>query len=193
MKRVLKLIFLTMGLCSCVTSMEDDINLNATAHEDDDYAESLNKWTKSRTVIKNFETRYRITATYLSPDFRSSFARRFKEIYLNEDMKLAEADKKAGFFVSLYIPNEDSDDLSNNNHWTVVLKTANGDLRPQIIKKVRDKTRWNPFFSGIDEWSSEFLVVFDTPSMDPKSPDLVASSDLSLVVANADAQVLLEW
>ena len=92
------LLFISLNI-SCVTSTESDINLNKAATDDESYSVALEKWTKNRTVINNFETRFRLTATYLSPEFRGAFAKRFKEIYLNDDMKLSEADKKAGFFV----------------------------------------------------------------------------------------------
>ena len=124
----------------------------------------------------------------------SGTAKRLSRVYQQERALFDEASTKAGFFVSIDAPNGARIDLSNQNHWTVLLSSgADQGLKPVMVKRLDDKERWRAFFDTVNEWTTEYLVVFDTPSIDAKSPALVEKSGLTLTFANADAQVRLSW
>jgi hypothetical protein len=187
----------TVLLCAtsgCVSSIEPDIDINASVSEDRPYYDALTKATRERTIFKDFETRYIMTATYLSPEFRSAFAARLEQVYKRGEPGFQEATAKAGFFITLNAPGgDDRIDLTNVHHWTVLLETKEGPIRPILIKHIDDKVRWRPFFPGVTNWSSEYLVIFDTPSVDANSPQMVAKTAVHLILANADAKVGLVW
>ena len=179
---------------SCVSSVEPDIDLNTSAVEDQPYYSELTKATRERTIFKDFETRYIMTATYLSPEFRAAFAGRLERVYKRGEAGFQEATTKAGFFVTLNAPGgDDRIDLTNVHHWTVLLESKDGPLKPVLIKRIDDKVRWRPFFPGVTHWSSEYLVIFDTPSVDANSAQMVAKTAIHLTLANADAKVSLTW
>lgn len=181
-------------LSSCVTAHEDDVFATAAPKDDEDYAPAFAKATQSRTLFKDFENRYSVTATYLSPEFRTAFARRLARVYKAERPPFEEASQKAAFFVSITSPSPDKIDLTNPNHWTVLLggggETA---MKPVLVKRVDDKERWRAFFDTVNHWTTEYLIVFDAPSVDPKSPALVEKVGLNLTFANADGAIALAW
>lgn len=189
---------LLMGLLGpivtgCVSSIESDVDITPTPDQDKEYAAALAKATQARVVTIEFETRYQVTATYLSPEFRNAFTKRLERVYKNGEVHFQEADQKAGFFVSIHAPFEDRTDLTNPQHWTVLLDSKDGPLKPILVKRVNDKERWRAFFDSVNEWTTEYLVVFDAPSVNANSPDLVEKTRVSLTFANADAQVRLTW
>ncbi len=187
------LILLLLG--GCVHNTEPDVKVAEAPAEDRTYAKALTKATIDRTIYKDFETRYIIGATYLSPAFRSALSGRLERVYKQGQVQLEEADSKAGFFITLHSPDEDRVDLTNPHHWTILLAQsgATAPIKPIIVKRLDDKERWRALFPNVNEWTTEYLVIFDTPSVDANSPDLVAKSSISLTFANADAQVNLVW
>ena len=178
---------------ACVHSVEDDIDLTPTPSEDKDYAKALDKATQARIVYREFETRYQVTATYLSPEFRGAFSKRLERVYKKGETNFTEADQKAGFFVSIHSPDSDRTDLSNPEHWTVLLDSKEGPLKPILVKRLTDKERSRAFFESVNEWTTEYLIVFEAPSVNANSPDLVEKTHINLTFANADAQVSLTW
>lgn len=184
---------LMTALPGCITSVENDVDVMSSPKEDHPYAEALDKATQEATVFKDFESRYRVTATYLSPEFRGAFAARMEKVYRKGEVHFEEAAQKAGFFVSIHAPDEDRIDLANSLHWTVLLASKDGPLKPVLVKRLNDKERWRAFFPSVTEWTTEYLVVFDAPSINANSPDLVEKTNVGLTFANADAQVNLVW
>lgn len=179
---------------SCVHSIESNVKVLPSPDEDHEYQPAWAKATQARTVFKDFETRYSVTATYLSPDFRNAFAKRYERVYKQAPGEFSEAATKSGFFVSITAPDEDRTDLENPHHWTILLDQANDKgLKPTLVKRIDDKERWRAFFPTIDEWTQEYLVVFDAPNVNPNSPELVAKTAIGLTFANRDAHVDLTW
>ena len=86
------LIFLLLG---CTTS--SNVDLQPSFKEDDDYFKVYERNTKMQKVFKNFESKFAIEITYLSPEFRQAFSQRLKKLYLQDSPSLDEASTKAGF------------------------------------------------------------------------------------------------
>lgn len=190
----LVLLLVTVFLSSCVSSIEPDIQLNPSPREDQAYMQVFERVSKSRVVFKNFETRYEISATYLSPEFRAAFSDRLARIFREAPIHFEEASEKSGFFVSIGAPDDDHIDLTNPHHWSIFLSASNGTpIKPILVKRLDDKERWRAFFDHVTDWTREYLIVFDTPSVNANSKDLVAKTTINLMFANADAQLSLNW
>lgn len=187
------LVAAVFGLTGCVYSVESDVDITPAPEDDKDYAKALDKATQERTVFKEFETRYKVTATYLSPEFRTAFTKRLERVFNKDEVHFEEANQKAGFFVSIHAPFEDRTDLGNPHHWTVLLESKDGPMKPMLVKRLNDKERWRAFFGSVTEWTTEYLVVFDAPAVNPNSPELVEKMGVNLLFANADAKVSLVW
>lgn len=178
---------------SCVQTLSSNVDLNTPVEDDRPYMKSYDASTHTHKVIKDFETRYIITATYLSPDFRTAFAKRYEQLYKDPQPVLDEASGKAGFFVTFFSPTNDGYDLENTQLWNIQMEIRDQKLKPVLVRRLRDKERWTPFFADVSPWSKEYLVLFDTPSVTPSSPDLVEKNPITLNFANADAHVKFNW
>jgi hypothetical protein len=191
--KILPLLVLASSFTACVHSKESDIRLTEPPTEDKAFDQALEKATKTRPVFNNFETRFVLTAVYISPEFRTAFTNRLEKVYEKSNVELGEIGPKAGFLVSLQVFDDTRADLTNPQHWTVALKTKDGPIRPLLIKPLADKERWRAFFPSINQWSHDFLVVFDVPGVDANTPKLVEKSPVNVTFANADARVDLTW
>jgi hypothetical protein len=184
---------LLLPTVGCVHSIDSDIDVADAPEDDSAYDPILQKSTRTKSVFKDFENRYQIVTTYLSPEFRGAFSQRLTKVYMTGAGEFEEANSKAGFFVSLNAPFEDRTDLSNPQHWSVLMKTPDGLIKPVVVKKLTDKERWRAFFGSVNSWSHDYLIVFDAPGVNPASADLVEKTTINIVFANADGQVSLTW
>lgn len=184
---------LAFSIQSCVTSIDQEVTLNDTPEEDSEYYDALTKNSRKADVISNFENHYRISATYLSPEFRAAFKKRSAELFKSERVAWEESDAKVGFFISVFSPDEEVIDLADPNLWTIRLGPDEEPLKPVVIKQINDKERWRAFFVNVTPWTKEYLIVFDQTAVNPNSPELVNKVQILLTFANADAHVKLSW
>jgi len=190
---IVSCIVVNLGLWSCVTSTEDGVTIHPAPEEDSEYFPVYEQSTRKADVTKDFGTRYKVSVTYLSHEFRAAMSKRLERLYQQGQPALEEATQKAGFFVSVFTSKRDVADLSNRDLWNILMRTKDASFKPVAIRKLSDKERWSPFFPQINLWSTDYLVVFDAPSVNPMSADLVDKTPIHLVFANADAQVELSW
>lgn len=183
-----------VALTSCQTSNADTkVELLPTVEQDAQYEKAWKRASRSTTVFRDFETKYTIEATYLSPEFRAAFASRAERFAKSKLQFLEEASGKSGLFVTIFSPDSRVDDLADEGHWTIQMVEGEKVMRPAIVRRLADKERWKNFFPGVNRWSAEYMVVFDTPSRSTGSPDLAASNPLQVQFTNADADVTMRW
>ena len=180
------------GLAACQTG-GSDVKLAGEPVEDAEYYEAFKSASRHGKVIADFETRYQVWATYLSPSFRNAFSRRIERVFAESVGHFEEASARAGFFVSVTAPDDRRLDLANEHHWSIQLSDGTTTLKPVMVKRLNDKERWRAFFDTVNTWTIEYLVVFDSPSVATNSPELVQPTNLTLKLANADGRVTLSW
>ena len=179
---------------SCVASMDPGVEESHRPYQDKNYYPQYMSATRSADVIHNFALYYRIHASYLYPEFRNALAKRLQDLYMQDTSgAFAEAGGKAGFIVSVYSIDRDTSDLANTNHWTVLLDTKDGPIRPILVKKISDKKRWENFFEAMSPWSTDYLVVFDVVAANPGDAQLVDKPHAKLMIANADSKIQMNW
>ena len=157
------LAFIVLTSASCISSTDPEIVLNPNLYEDTEYSVVYEQATTSLEMIDNFETKFIIQVTALSPKFRQAFSDRYKTLYSETQPVLTEASNKSAFFVSLFAANEDLLDLSDETLWNIQPLKSSGIKKPIRVKKISNKSRWTPFFDGISPWTKEFLVLFNVP------------------------------
>lgn len=180
-------------VASCVSSVDSGVKLSDSVTQDRDYYQSYQNATRGGDLIRDFGLEFRIQATYLYPEFKASLVRRLKDLYLQDAGAFTESDSKSGFFVSVFASDRDGVDLANTNHWTILLDTPQGGIRPVLVRKITDKRRWGHFFESVTPWSVEYLVVFDVPAANPGAANLVEKPHAKLIVAHAEGKVVLDW
>lgn len=189
-------LILFVFIASCSHSQNDAevlVSLHPSPDQDSSYFNILEKDTRSTEVYDNFETKFHIHATYLSPQFRRAFDKRLASLLKEAPFSLGEASSTTGFFVSIFAPEEKKVDLNNQNLWTISMSNKNKKYFPTVVRSLSDKERWKAFFSHVNKWSKEFIIMFDVPSITPQSPDLVAKEQLRLLLSNSDASVSMTW
>ena len=183
-------------LSSCQTSPGNSttkVEMLPTVEQDTKYEKAWRRASRSTTVYRDFETKYTIEATYLSPEFRSAFAERAERFAKSKLQFLEESSEKSGFFVTIFSPDSKVDDLADQEHWTIQFQDGEKMLRPAFIRRLADKERWKNFFPGVNRWSSEYMVVFDSPSRSTASKELAVENPVQVQFTNADADVTMRW
>jgi hypothetical protein len=194
MRVVATLLTVLILTSSCVTSLDKGAKANEAPEDDGDYYPSLVQATRRADVIKDFEMIYRVNATYLSNEFRSSLNKRLDRLYFqNATGSFEEAASKAGFFVTIFSPDSRSIEITNSDHWSIFLETKDGKFKPSLVKRINDKLRWRHFFDSINFWSVEYLIVFDTASVNPATKSLVEKPITKLSLASGAGNVQLVW
>ncbi len=164
MKPLLSLCLLLSCMTACITSSQ---GVQHPSHPKDDtaYWPIHEQATLSFEVVRNFETRYQVQVTHLSPAFRAAAAERYRAIFNEQKGVFETAADSVGFFVSIYSAQNNLADLQNQDLWNIVLQVNEGSLRPTKIQTVEPKELWSAFFPTINPWSREFLILFALPPL----------------------------
>ncbi|MCB9229915.1 MAG: hypothetical protein H6618_09910 [Deltaproteobacteria bacterium] len=201
---LLNLLTIIILLTSCSSSWSPvTVSLHDAAEDDPAYFPALKEASRNASVYRDFETKILINATFLSPQFRTAFNKRYAELMEEKHFSLAEADTKAGFFVSVFTADKQPPDLNDRKLWTLILKTSNGQQYfPSMVRSLNEKSRWQAFFPWLSQWSKEYLILFETESPPASAAPTVSSSDvlpdenepeLTLSISNPSARVEFHW
>ncbi len=180
---------LLFSISGCQTPRTNH-NVNTVAFttnpEPPPYARSLRKYSRTTTVFSNYETLYMLNVTAFSTEFYEAFEKTQNERFLAMNM-LKGLKKNACFFVSIYSPNEEYNNLTNSHLWEFVLNVGANKYSSISIKKVANKDAWYPFFPYINRWSSDYIISFEVPNSDEIKPPMTLSLGTSQV------KTVMEW
>lgn len=176
-------------LTACTTPVE--VTTHETAIEDSDYYKQYEQATHKAEVFHNFESKYKVTVTYLSSSFKKSLTKRMQKLYSQKNSPLSDSDNKIAFFISLQAPRGISDDLTDSKLWTLLLDKEGQSYEPILIKPLHTKERWIPFFQDVNLWTKEFFIMFDVSANN--SQDLVNKEKITLTLSNSSAKTSMTW
>jgi len=163
-----------------------------------EYLSALNAWTREKTVYSQFETRFHVTATLKSAEFREAYAREYARSHdldpeaVREREEAAESVAKEFLEVVLYAytpEKEDNDFERARSIWTVFLVDAKGKKTAPIeIRRIeRITATTQAFFPYIGRYHGVFYSV----KFPPRSPE--ASVRLTLIVTSVRGRAELNW
>lgn len=167
------------------------IEKNEPIASDDQYMRVYHHSTRTVRIYSDFETKYTMTITNVDKSFQKALADRIKSLMMDDVPALSEAGNKTAFFVSIFGPDERMMDINDPQLWNFILKLKDKELRPLNIQKLGRKERWLAYFPAINKWTSEYLIIFDSPP--PAGVDLVKPEETELKFANSDAKVSVLW
>jgi len=194
LRLILTILFVVGSGAGCVTSVESEVKVNESIDDDEEYSSAYENYTKNIKIIDEWATKYELTITFLGDGFLGAFSNRYQRLYQVQEPLLAEATDKTGFFVSVFSPESKGYDLVDQQLWKIFLDDRDGrKIKPSLVKELGEKKRWEPFFRGVNHWSKEYLIVFDTNLVDPATDGLVQKKAINLVFSNADAHVNVQW
>ena len=187
-------ISVAVSAVSCVSSMDPGIEASDPPYADNEYYDKYQAATKGGDLIVKFDVKYRLHATYLSPEFRAALVKRVEKLYMHDaGSAFQEASSKAGFIVTAYGLERETVDLANTNHWTLLFDTKEGPVKPVLVKKISDKIRWRNFFETMSPWTTDYLVVFDRAAVNPDAANLVEKPKTRLTLATGEGKVQMDW
>lgn len=175
-----------LGSTGCVTSTADtSIALHDSILDDKAYNTVLRQDTRNAKVYANFETMYELNVTYVSPRFFDAFKTRLSKLNSGAKNGLEEGGTKLGFVVSIAAPETYLTHLEDTRIWDIVLVAGDEKVHPMIIRYLREKERWSPFFFYLNKWSREYLIVFDKPVAD--------QTHFKLQFSDSTANSIMTW
>ncbi|MCX6129876.1 MAG: hypothetical protein NTX25_12555 [Proteobacteria bacterium] len=177
---------LLLLLTACLSSPEPEISYPLEARDDPAYFTTYEANSKTYEVIHNFEAKYTAHITRVTPEFREALIKRYEHIWNESQTLMTEAGAKTAFFVTLYTANRNMENISDANLWNIQLQAAGKIFKPSSIKNLSPKERWQPFFPQINQWSKDFLLIFElTPEQ--------SGGSLKLLLNSPDGSVRSDW
>lgn len=184
----------SLGLVSCVMPSGTSTHLFSDRDdpkEDAAYMKAFEANTRGSKVYQNFESKFEVNATHLTPAFREAFNQRLAALYARKIDLFQDNAEKTAFFVSVFSPEKGGMDLHDEAIWTIILEVGSESFSPSLIRTAGQKERWPIFFPFVHPWSKEFLLIFDKKV----APDLPLSekSQIRLRFLNATAEVRMDF
>lgn len=171
-------------LGSCVSSIEPEVTLNEDIRSDDAYFRSYSRETREAKVIGDFEHKFTLGATRLTPELLAAVGQRQKRLLGKEDPSfLGIKDEGAAgghFLVSVYSPSDDVIDLADKRLWSVAWEG----MAAKRIKRLNDKTLLKAFFGHVNGWGQDYIVSFEGGS---------SARDGTLRLSSVDGQVAFDF
>lgn len=152
------------------------------------YQKTMEKYSRETTVFSNYETLYMLNGTVFSTEFYEEFRKAVNERFLELNV-LKDIQENATFFVSIFSPNNEYNDLSNKRIWEFNMQVGDKTYRSKLVKQIKEKESWYAFFPYINRWSSDFVISFEIP----EGESIPSDSKFTLSLANAEAKTLMVW
>lgn len=192
---ILSLLFFVFSQGCTTSSQGSSVSVPPSPKEDNSYAPVLAKWTRQANVISRFQSQVKVNAVIFTEDFRQAFMRRVNLLKGTKSHGIDDlTSDKLGFFISIYTPEYAYMNLEDLKLWNIEVHYGSKVLTPSLVKNLREKSWFEPYFPFIDKWTSEYLLVFDVKDATTlQENNFIAPDSVSLVLKSALAGVELTW
>lgn len=204
MKRMVGMILsvLLLGLTGC-TYLHGYVEIAKEKGLSKEYQDTLNTWTRTKTVHSQFETKVLITSTLKSQAFQRAYIREYERIYqIGPQQKKKWEETQAGlssdfteFVFYAYTPEKDANDFDRQNSvWTVFIIDDQGKrenpLEIRRIDKITAATE--AFYPYINKYYGNFYSLKFKPLFEA-GPGAPSRKPLTLVMTSVLGRVELRW
>ena len=160
---------------------------------DPDYARVLARWHKDASIFDRFQNRLSVHAVLFTEEMRQAYLNRWVQIRGDSSAKIGmDVGGKLAVFVSVFTPEEEFLRLDDSSLWTVRLMYGEKQLAPFMIRRIYDKPLHAGFFEFVNNWTYEYLIVFDV-SVTDSSDAVVLPSVVSAQLMSSLASVEFQW
>ncbi|MBW2630472.1 MAG: hypothetical protein JRC90_01695 [Deltaproteobacteria bacterium] len=199
--RIVLIMFFLVGIFGC-SHVKEYIEIAGDDTISGEYFDTLNKYTREKTVYCEFETSIRIVATWKSREFMDAYLSEYSRLYL-----LTAADKEQRrdilsdtssdlreFLFYAYIPDRESNDFSKpDSVWRVFSSGEGGKrLEPLDIREIDSTPLVTKFFPYVKPYGKFYSVKFPKSPSSDKS-DTVAEDGSELVFTGVLGKMELKW
>ena len=185
-KKILTFIFFTIA--SCTHLQQSTVDFFESPEGDQSYAKVYKENTRESKVFKDLETELFLHITYISPTFEEALKTRGERILSKAKPLPIKNVNKRVFFVSAFSPNEENIDFKTDNLLDIHLKVAGSKLFPEEIIELEEKKKWKLFFPYINQWTREFIIVFNKEQENPLPP-----GSIHFNLSNGNSLISLKW
>jgi len=161
---------LLAGLAGCPRNPTVDLGLPRQSFTPADYKRVLDRWTRHRRVIRQFDTNLDVHATYLSKEFVTAHAALYADHYhLTPGEKrrylakrLAEVSSHHEFFLGVTTADSAWNDFDRKDSiWRISLEDDHGTrVRPLAVRKVAIRETHRIYFPYLTRFHSAYHVIF---------------------------------
>lgn len=167
------------------------------------YARTTEAYTRTREVHDGIDTRFILSATWLSPEWVRAFSEEYANIYYLDSVRKSrmidrwrrESETYVRFFVALFIPDERENDLDKEDTlWSLHLVRADEkDFRPVYVRKTSLRSEEIArFFPYSDTWYRAYEVAFPKEAGE-KVEATIAAPRFKLVLSGVQGRAVLVW
>jgi hypothetical protein len=167
------------------------------------YARTTEAYTRTKEVHDGLDTRFILSATWLSPDWVLAFSEEYANIYyLDAERKervisrwKGESERHVRFFVALFVPDDRGNDLEKpGTLWSLRLVRADEkDFQPAYLRKADLRPEEiSRFFPYTGTWYRAYEVAFEKEAMEGPPPK-PGDPRLKLVLSGVQGRAVLSW
>jgi hypothetical protein len=167
------------------------------------YARTTEAYTRTREVHDGIDTRFILSATWLSPEWVRAFSEEYANIYYLDTVRKnrmidrwrRESETYERFFVALFIPDERANDLDKEGTlWSLHLVRADEkDFRPVYVRRTSLRSEEiSRFFPYSDTWYRAYEVAFPKEAGE-KVEATIAAPRFRLVLSGVQGRAVLVW
>jgi len=168
------------------------------------YAKVATDYTRTREVRDGVDTRFILTATWISAPWLDAFAEEYGSIYYldpaRRDARVGEwrgeSARAVRFFVALFVPDDKTNDLDRpGSLWSLRLVRADEkDFAPLYVRKSSLRPEEvERFFPVSAEWYRCYEVAFPQEAAATVPPAAQDVPPLRLVLSGVQGRAVLSW
>lgn len=168
------------------------------------YESTTEALTRTREVHDGLDTRFIVSATWLSPRWVRAFSEEYANIYYLDAARKeqvvarwrGESEKYERFLVSLFTPDDKMNDLDKpGTTWSLRLVGPDEkDYAPVYVRRTdlrpEEVTR---FFPSVGTWSRAYEVAFPKVGATAFAPEKGAAPPVRLVLSGVQGRAVLAW
>jgi hypothetical protein len=160
--------------------------------------------TRTREVHDGLDTRFILSATWLSDPWLKAFSEEYSNIYYLDSARREqvigrwrdESSKHVRFFVALYVPEEKGNDLEKpGTTWSLrLVRSDEKDFEPVYIRKSSLRPEEiSRFFPYSGTWYRAYEVAFPKEAERAGTPPKAGEPRLKLVLSGVEGRAVLAW
>jgi hypothetical protein len=151
-------------LVNCQSNLKT--NSSNSSLQDKNYKKSLQEHTRKSNLSNDFNIMFTIYASSINNKFFNVFKAKYYEIFpqaqKSDDTIIQKINNKTAFIISIYSPDSNLLNLKNKKQWNIYLEENNKNLIfPLSLTPLKKTDSWNSFFPFINDWTRDYLVIFD--------------------------------
>jgi len=168
------------------------------------YGRVLEAATRTREVTDGLETRFILSATWLSPAWVNAFVEEYSNIYYLDPRRReatialwrGESQNYVRFFVALYVPDERGNDLEKpETLWSLrLVRSDEHDFAPVYVRKASMRPEEvSRFFPYSGTWYRAYEVAFPKEAGEAPEPPTAGQPRFKLVLSGVQGRAVLAW